>query len=80
MLYGFFLYRAQALAVFVKLAYQALIFLGMGHFVKLFAQNSHILAGLRHALLRSAALHVKLYLADAPGIGLNFIQQREEPF
>ena len=75
-----FLHRAQTLAVLVKRADQALIFSGMGQLVELLAQNGHVLAGLGHALLRGAALHIKLQLAQAAAVCVNLLQKLEELF
>jgi hypothetical protein len=73
-----FLDVCQAIAVFMELAYQTLKPLGMGELVILPAENRNVLARLIHALLRGAALHVKVQLSDGTGIDITVLQNAVE--
>ena len=78
-LHGLALGEAQALAVRVELPHQGGILRGVGQGVDVLSQQGHVVPRLLHALLRGAALHVEVQLADGPAVGLRLVQDGGEP-
>ena len=58
---------------------QSDVVLGVGQCMDVLSQQGYVRARLLHALLRGAALHIKLQLADGPAVGLRLVQDGGEP-
>ena len=77
---GALLRGGEPFAVLVQLGKQGYIFLRVGELVDLLAEDRHIVPRLSETLLRRAAFHIELHLADAALVRVDFIQKRVELF
>ena len=78
-LHDLLLHRRQSLTVRVQLGYKLGVALGVREPEMPVGQNGHIRARLLHAVLRRAALHVKIQLAHGAGINAGLVEQPAQP-
>ena len=74
-----FLHLCQSVAVRVQFRYKLGIALGVREPEIAVRQNGHIGPRLLHAVLRRAALHVKIQLAYSTGVDIGFVEQLAQP-
>ena len=78
MLHGLLLHGAEPFSVRMQLGHQLLEARRMRQRIEVLPEDAHVLAGLLDALLRRAALHVELDLAQAALVRLDLLETHKK--